>query len=51
MTIQTVTLAQLLPPNSNPSKAMDAAALEGLAASIKADGLFDEDGAGLDEAA
>lgn len=40
MTIQTVTLAQLLPPLANPRKAMDAAALEGLAASIKADGLL-----------
>ncbi len=40
MTIQTVTLAQLLPPSANPRKAMDAAALEGLAASIKADGLL-----------
>jgi len=40
MTIQTITLAQLLPPKFNPRKGMDAAALEGLAASIKADGLL-----------
>lgn len=40
MTMQTVTLGQLLPPKANPRKAVDAAAIEGLAASIKADGLL-----------
>lgn len=40
MTIQTVTLSQLVPPPANPRKAMDEAALAGLAASIHADGLL-----------
>ncbi|QQS57268.1 MAG: ParB/RepB/Spo0J family partition protein [Alphaproteobacteria bacterium] len=40
MTIQTVTLSQLVPCKANPRKLFDAAALEGLAASIRTDGLL-----------
>jgi ParB family chromosome partitioning protein len=40
MTIETITLDQLNPPKANPRSSMDAAALEGLAASIKTDGLL-----------
>lgn len=40
MTIETITLDQLNPPKANPRTSMDAAALEGLAASIKTDGLL-----------
>ena len=40
MTIETVTLSQLVPPPANPRKAMDEAALAGLAASILVDGLL-----------
>lgn len=41
MTMQTVALFRLVPPSANPRKAVgDAAAIEGLASSIKADGLL-----------
>lgn len=40
MTIQSVTLSQLTPPKANPRKLFDVSALEGLAASIRADGLL-----------
>ena len=40
MTIQTVTLSQLVPPPANPRKQIDEAALAGLAASIQTDGLL-----------
>ena len=40
MTIETVTLDQLHLNKANPRKSMDAAALEGLAASIATDGLL-----------
>lgn len=40
MTIETVTLSQLVPPLANPRKVMDEAALAGLAASILVDGLL-----------
>ncbi|MEQ9640218.1 MAG: ParB/RepB/Spo0J family partition protein [Alphaproteobacteria bacterium] len=40
MTLETVKLGQLLPPKANPRKAADVAAIEGLAASIRADGLL-----------
>jgi ParB family chromosome partitioning protein len=40
MTIETVTLSQLVPPPANPRKVMDEAALAGLAASIQTDGLL-----------
>ena len=40
MTIETVTLEQLHLNKANPRKSMDAAALEGLAASIATDGLL-----------
>ncbi|PJK27871.1 ParB/RepB/Spo0J family partition protein [Minwuia thermotolerans] len=40
MTIETITLDQLNPPKANPRTSMDVAALEGLAASIKTDGLL-----------
>jgi ParB/RepB/Spo0J family partition protein len=40
MTIETITLDQLNPPKANPRSRMDATALEGLAASIKTDGLL-----------
>ena len=40
MTTQTVPLSSLQPPSANPRSTFDAAALEGLAASIRADGLL-----------
>ncbi len=40
MTIQTITLSQLVPSEGNPRKLFDVASLEGLAASIRADGLL-----------
>src|SRR5438105_7791618 len=40
MTLQTVTLSSLEPGRSNPRKAMDRNGLEGLAASIRNDGLL-----------
>lgn len=40
MTLQSVTLSSLQPPAHNPRTAIDAAGIEGLAASIKADGLL-----------
>ena len=40
MTMQTVALSSLEPGRSNPRKAMDRNALEGLAASIRNDGLL-----------
>jgi len=40
MTIQTIPLSALEPSKTNPRKTFDAAAIEGLAASIKADGLL-----------
>jgi ParB family chromosome partitioning protein len=40
MTIEIVTLSQLVPPPANPRKLMDEAALAGLAASILVDGLL-----------
>jgi ParB family transcriptional regulator, chromosome partitioning protein len=40
MTIQTVNLSSLEPGRGNPRKAMDRKTIEGLAASIKTDGLL-----------
>jgi ParB family chromosome partitioning protein len=40
MTLQTITLSQLVPSKANPRKLFDVAALEGLAASIRTDGLL-----------
>lgn len=40
MAIKTVKLSELVPSKANPRTVMDAAALEGLAASIKTDGLL-----------
>lgn len=40
MTIQSVPLASLEPPRGNPRKEIDRDGLEGLAASIEADGLL-----------
>ncbi len=40
MTTQTVPLSSLQPPTANPRSTFDAASLEGLAASIQADGLL-----------
>lgn len=40
MTIQTISLSQLVPSKTNPRKLFDVASLEGLAASIRADGLL-----------
>jgi ParB family transcriptional regulator, chromosome partitioning protein len=40
MNIQTVSLSQLVPSKGNPRKAFDASGIEGLAASIKTDGLL-----------
>ena len=40
MSIETVPLSSLQPPTANPRTTFDAAALDGLAASIKADGLL-----------
>lgn len=40
MTIQSISLSQLTPSKSNPRKLFDVASLEGLAASIRADGLL-----------
>lgn len=40
MTIQTVPLSSLQPPADNPRRRIDASTLDGLAASIKADGLL-----------
>lgn len=40
MSIETVPLSSLQPPTANPRSTFDAAALDGLAASIKADGLL-----------
>ena len=40
MTMQTVSLSSLEPGRSNPRKAMDRNGLEGLAASIRNDGLL-----------
>ena len=40
MTVQTVALSSLEPGRSNPRKAMDRNGLEGLAASIRNDGLL-----------
>ena len=40
MTIQSVSLAQLTPSKANPRKLFEVSALEGLAASIRADGLL-----------
>lgn len=40
MPLQSVTLSQLVPCQANPRKLFDAAALEGLAASIRTDGLL-----------
>ena len=40
MTMQTVSLSSLEPGRSNPRRAIDRAALEGLAASIRNDGLL-----------
>lgn len=40
MTLQSVTLSSLQPPAHNPRKLIDADGIEGLAASIKADGLL-----------
>lgn len=40
MTIQTISLSQLVPSEGNPRKLFDVASLEGLAASIRADGLL-----------
>lgn len=40
MTTTTIKLKDLLPPRANPRKGMDPTALEGLAASIKHDGLL-----------
>jgi len=40
MTLQTVTLSALQPPAANPRRTVDETALEGLAASIRQDGLL-----------
>jgi len=40
MTIQSVSLAQLSPSRDNPRKLFEVSDLEGLAASIRADGLL-----------
>src|SRR5690606_29051226 len=40
MTMQTVSLSQLVPSKANPRKAFDAKSLEGLAASIRTDGVL-----------
>lgn len=40
MTIQSISLSQLTPSKGNPRKLFDVASLEGLAASIRADGLL-----------
>jgi len=40
MTMQTVSLSSLEPGRRNPRKAMDRSSLEGLAASIRNDGLL-----------
>ncbi|MCL4677743.1 MAG: ParB/RepB/Spo0J family partition protein [Alphaproteobacteria bacterium] len=40
MTIQTISLSQLVPSKGNPRKLFDVASLEGLAASIRSDGLL-----------
>lgn len=40
MTIQSITLSQLVPSKGNPRKLFDVASLEGLAASIRSDGLL-----------
>jgi ParB family transcriptional regulator, chromosome partitioning protein len=40
MTSATVTLSQLIPSKTNPRKAVNAASIGGLAASIKANGLL-----------
>lgn len=40
MTIQSVSLSQLVPSKGNPRKLFDVASLEGLAASIRSDGLL-----------
>ncbi|MFI0416198.1 MAG: ParB/RepB/Spo0J family partition protein [Candidatus Thiodiazotropha sp.] len=40
MSLQSVTLSQLVPTKANPRKSFDAKAIEGLAASIRADGLL-----------
>ncbi|MCP5299051.1 MAG: ParB/RepB/Spo0J family partition protein [Chromatiaceae bacterium] len=40
MTLQSISLSQLVPSKANPRKLFDGAALEGLAASIRSDGLL-----------
>src|SRR5690606_18771913 len=40
MSMQTVSLSQLVPSKANPRKAFDAKSLEGLAASIRTDGVL-----------
>jgi ParB family chromosome partitioning protein len=40
MTLQTIALSQLVPSQGNPRRAFDAASLEGLAVSIRTDGLL-----------
>jgi len=40
MTLETVPLSSLLPPKGNPRRVLDAALIEGLAESIRADGLL-----------
>jgi ParB family chromosome partitioning protein len=40
MTIQTISLSQLVPSKGNPRKLFEVASLEGLAASIRSDGLL-----------
>ena len=40
MSVQTIPLSSLQPPTANPRTAFDPATLDGLAASIKADGLL-----------
>ena len=40
MTLQSISLSQLVPSKANPRKLFDASALEGLAASIRVDGLL-----------
>lgn len=40
MTIQTISLSQLVTSQGNPRRAFDAASIEGLAASIRTDGLL-----------
>jgi ParB family transcriptional regulator, chromosome partitioning protein len=40
MTIQSIPLSSILPPEGNPRAAIDQAGIEGLAASIQADGLL-----------